>query len=63
MTDDKIEVLLMWVTGKSPGGKGFGDKIEVVTESKVTKSRYDCILFMAGTTVQAGGLDTTQRSF
>ncbi len=40
MTDDKIEVLLMWVTGKSPGGKGFGDKIEVVTESKVTKSRY-----------------------
>ncbi len=29
MTDDKIEVLLMWVTGKSPGGKGFGDKIEV----------------------------------
>ncbi len=47
MTGDKIEVLLMWVTGKSPGGKDLGDKIEEVTKSRVTKSREDCTVVKA----------------
>ncbi len=43
MTHDKIESLVMWVTGKSPGGKDLYDKIGFMPKSDMTKSASDCI--------------------